>query len=44
MVQLDWAASRVLQLADVVAHTRSWIDRTEENAASLRERCGIEVP
>jgi hypothetical protein len=43
VVQLDSAASRVLQLADVVAHARSWIDRAEENAAGLRERYRIEV-
>lgn len=43
VVQLDSAASRVLQLADVVAHARSWIDRAEDNAAGLRERYAIEV-
>ncbi len=43
VVQLDSAASRVLQLADVVAHARSWIDRAEENAAGLHERYKIEV-
>ena len=43
VVQLDSAASRVLQLADVVAHARSWIDRAEDNAAGLRERYGNEV-
>ncbi len=43
VVQLDSAASRVLQLADVIAHARSWIDRAEENAIGLRERYRIEV-
>ena len=40
---LDSAASRMLQLADVVAHARAWIDKDEENAKKLRAAYKIEV-
>ena len=40
---LDSAASRLLQLADVVAHARAWIDRGEDNAKKLRKAYKIEV-
>ncbi|PIO99134.1 hypothetical protein CJ014_11710 [Pleomorphomonas carboxyditropha] len=43
VVTLDSAASRVLQLADLVAHARSWIVNGEENAKGLRDTYGIEV-
>ncbi|WP_139236628.1 DUF3800 domain-containing protein [Sedimentitalea nanhaiensis] len=40
---VDSAASRMLQLADVVAHARAWIDKEEENAKKLRDAYRIEV-
>lgn len=40
---LDSAASRMLQLADIVAHSRAWIDNSEFNAKGLREAYKIEV-
>ena len=40
---LDSAASRMLQLADVVAHSRAWIDNSEINAKGLREAYKIEI-
>ncbi len=42
--RLDSAASRLLQLADVVAYSRKWIVSAELNAAGLRERFGIQLP
>jgi hypothetical protein len=44
VVKLDSAASRLLQLADVVAYSRKWIASAETNAAGLRERYGIRIP
>lgn len=41
--QIDSAASRLLQLADVVAYARMWIHRGEENAKGLHESYGIRV-
>ena len=41
--QIDSAASRLLQLADVVAYSRMWIHRGEENAKGLHENYGIRV-
>jgi hypothetical protein len=41
--QIDSAASRLLQLADVVAYARMWIHRGEENAKRLHENYGIRV-
>ena len=40
---LDSAASRMLQLADVIAHARSWIDKEEENAKKLKDIYKIDV-
>jgi len=37
------AASRLLQLADVVAHARAWIDKDEVNAKRLKDAYKIEV-
>lgn len=42
-VQIDSAASRLLQLADVVAYSRMWIHNGEENARGLHENFGIQV-
>lgn len=44
VTKLDSAASRLLQLADVVAHSRKWIIGPDLNAAGLRERFGIQIP
>lgn len=44
VVRLDSAASRLLQLADVVAYARKWIVSEEMNASGLRERFGIHLP
>jgi Protein of unknown function (DUF3800) len=41
--QIDSAASRLLQLADVVAYARMWIHRGEDNAKGLHENYGIRV-
>ena len=41
--QIDSAASRLLQLADVVAYSRMWIHRGEDNAKGLHENYGIQV-
>lgn len=43
VTQIDSAASRMLQLADVVAYARMWIRRGEENAAGLRQNYKIRV-
>ena len=43
VVQIDSAASRLLQLADVVAYSRMWINNSEENARGLHENFGIQV-
>ncbi|MBM7406227.1 MULTISPECIES: DUF3800 domain-containing protein [Sphingomonas] len=43
VVRLDSAASRLLQLADVVAYARKWIVAEEFNARGLGERFGIEL-
>lgn len=44
VIQLDSAASRVLQLADVVAYSRKWVVQRDFNAQSLREQFGIQIP
>lgn len=44
VARLDSAASRLLQLADVVAYSRKWIVSAELNATGLRERFGIQLP
>lgn len=41
--QIDSAASRLLQLADVIAYARTWIRRGDENAAGLRQNYKIRV-
>ena len=41
--QIDSAASRLLQLADVVAYSRMWIHKGEDNAKGLHENYGIQV-
>lgn len=43
IVRLDSAASRLLQLADVVAYARKWIVAEELNARGLRDSFGIEI-
>lgn len=43
VVPLDSAASRVLQLADVVAHTRAWMDKAGMKANHLRDAYNIEI-
>ena len=43
VTKLDSAASRLLQLADVVAYSRKWVVKAEFNAAGLRKRFGIRV-
>lgn len=43
VTQIDSAASRLLQLADVVAYSRMWIHRGEENAKGIHENYGIQV-
>ncbi len=44
IIRLDSAASRLLQLADIVAYSRKWIVGADLNAAGLREKFGIHVP
>lgn len=41
--QIDSAASRLLQLADLVAYSRTWIHKGEDNAKGLHENYGIRV-
>jgi hypothetical protein len=43
VVRLDSGASRLLQLADVVAYARRWIVDGEINAQGLREKYGIDL-
>ncbi|MHA6297849.1 DUF3800 domain-containing protein [Devosia sp. CAU 1758] len=43
VVAIDSAVSRMLQLADVVAHSRSWINNGDANAKGLREAYRIDV-
>jgi hypothetical protein len=44
VARLDSAASRLLQLADVVAYSRKWVDNGTFGARTLRERFGIQMP
>lgn len=44
VVRLDSAASRLLQLADMVAYSRKWIVNADINARGLHERFGIQLP
>ena len=41
--QIDSAVSRLLQVADLVAYSRMWISRGEDNARGIRENYGIHV-
>ena len=41
--QIDSAASRLLQLADIVAYARTWIHNGQDNAQGLRENFNIRV-
>lgn len=41
--RIDSAASRLLQLADVVAYARKWIVAEDLNAKGLRDNFGIEI-
>lgn len=43
VIPLDSSASRVLQLADVVAYSRSWVNKAEFNAKGLSEAYNIEL-
>jgi len=43
VIPLDSAAARVLQLADVVAYSRSWVSKTELTAKRLGEAYSIEL-
>ncbi len=43
VTKLDSAASRLLQLADVVAYSRKWITGAEANADGLLQRYGVRV-
>lgn len=43
VVPLDSAASRVLQLADIVAYSRSWVNKAELNSKGLSEAYNIEL-
>ncbi|MCY4304371.1 MAG: DUF3800 domain-containing protein [Aestuariivita sp.] len=43
VIPLDSAASRVLQLADVVAYSRSLVSKTEVTAKRLSETYNIEL-
>ena len=38
---IDSAASRLLQLADIVAYSRTWIDRGKTNSGNLERQYGI---
>lgn len=44
VARIDSAASRLLQLADVVAYSRKWVVNGTFNARTLRERFGIQMP
>lgn len=44
VVTIDSAASRLLQLADVVAYSRKWVDQGDFSARALREQFGIQMP
>ncbi len=44
IAQIDSAASRLLQLADVVAYSRKWVIAEELNAKGLRDSFGIQMP
>ncbi|WP_435170413.1 DUF3800 domain-containing protein [Falsirhodobacter sp. 1013] len=43
VTQIDSAASRMLQLADIIAYARTWIRNSEQNARGLRDNYNIRV-
>jgi hypothetical protein len=43
VAQIDSAASRLLQLADVAAYSRKWYDAGEFTAATMRQRFGVHI-
>jgi Protein of unknown function (DUF3800) len=43
VTRIDSAACRLLQLADVVAYSRKWVEKKQLTAAILRDRFGIRV-
>jgi hypothetical protein len=43
VAKVDSAASRMLQVADLVAYSRRWIMTKKINAAAIRQRFGIEI-
>jgi hypothetical protein len=43
VAQIDSAASRLLQLADVAAYSRKWYDTGEFTAAVMRHRFGVRI-
>ncbi len=44
VVTVDSAASRLLQLADVVGYARKWVDNGSYDARALKEQFGIQLP
>jgi len=44
VVTIDSAASRLLQVADVVAYARKWVVAGDINAKALRAQYGIQIP
>ncbi len=44
VVTIDSAASRLLQLADVVGYSRKWVNDGTFNAQALRGQYGIQMP
>jgi hypothetical protein len=44
VVTIDSAASRLLQLADVVGYSRKWVNDGTFNAKALRGQYGIQMP
>jgi hypothetical protein len=44
VARLDSAASRLLQLADIVAYSRKWVTNGTFNARTLQARFGIRMP
>jgi hypothetical protein len=43
VAKIDSAASRMLQLADVVAYSRRWLIKKQLNASAIHHRLGIEI-
>jgi hypothetical protein len=44
VVTIDSAASRLLQLADLVAYSRKWVNEGAFSARALRDQFGIQMP